>query len=497
MTLILRTPESHEKDEIGRKLYRIYSTKVLKPYQTKWILDQSRYKIACWARQTGKSFGEGFDGASEAAFKGIEQTFFAASWRQSLEMVRKARLHLEALQGALDRECATRKLKAPQLAKGKGSKTEIECSNGARIIALPANPDTTRGFTGHMHWDEAAVTARCTEFFTAVFPIATRGKLRVSITSTPLGDTGKFYEIFTDTERYKRWSRHRLTIEEAMAQGLVIDWDAIRESISDPDAIAQEYFCEFLSDAASYFPMDLLRSCIYDEAEEGPKSDGGTTYLGVDIGRHRHLTALCALQEVSGIHWHLPSDVMEKAPYQEQEDRINHTMEELNIRRCCIDATGIGGQLAEQLAMQHGCRVEQVTFTAPVKEDLATRMKRRLEQHKTWLPAGDQNLIRSLHAIRKFVTKANNIRFDAEESDKLGHADRAWGAMLAEMAAESKGEWRSTLADPDAFVQEAFREAQERARKEDEEQRKKTVEELKKQQEEAMKDALWGGLNIW
>jgi phage FluMu gp28-like protein len=104
------------------------------------------------------------------------------------------------------------------------------------------------------------------------------------------------------------------------------------------------------------------------------------------------------------------------------------------LRRACIDSTGMGAPLAESLEREFGPRVEPVTFTAAVKEDMAYRVKRRMEQRLDLIPDAPE-IARAFGAVKKLVTAAGNTRFDAERTD-LGHADEFWAKALADLAAE-------------------------------------------------------------
>jgi phage FluMu gp28-like protein len=104
------------------------------------------------------------------------------------------------------------------------------------------------------------------------------------------------------------------------------------------------------------------------------------------------------------------------------------------VRRACIDSTGMGAPLAESLEREFGARVEPVTFTAAVKEDMAYRVKRRMEQRLDLIPDAPE-IARAFGAVKKLVTVAGNTRFDAERTD-LGHADEFWAKALADLAAE-------------------------------------------------------------
>jgi len=112
------------------------------------------------------------------------------------------------------------------------------------------------------------------------------------------------------------------------------------------------------------------------------------------------------------------------------------TTGEYLIRRACIDSTGMGAPLAEALAQEFGARVEPVTFTAAVKEDLAYRVRRRMEQRLDLIPDAPQ-IARAFGAVKKLTTLAGNTRFDAERTEQ-GHADAFWAKALADLAAEEQ-----------------------------------------------------------
>ena len=106
----------------------------------------------------------------------------------------------------------------------------------------------------------------------------------------------------------------------------------------------------------------------------------------------------------------------------------------LLIHRVAIDATGMGAPLAESLAQEFGARVEPVVFTAAVKEDLAYRTRRRMEQGLTLLP-DSADIRHAFSAVKKFVTVTGNVRFDAARTE-AGHADEFWAKALADLAAD-------------------------------------------------------------
>jgi phage FluMu gp28-like protein len=105
------------------------------------------------------------------------------------------------------------------------------------------------------------------------------------------------------------------------------------------------------------------------------------------------------------------------------------------VKRACIDATGLGMQLAERARERFGWKVEPITFSAPVKEELAFGLRSEFEAAKLRIPRDDK-LRADLRGLRKEVTLSGNIRFGGESGDS--HCDRFWAKALRQHAARSK-----------------------------------------------------------
>jgi len=199
-------------------------------------------------------------------------------------------------------------------------------------------------------------------------------------------------------------------------------------------------------------------------------------FLGIDIGRHHDRTVFW-LDEVtplvmSGRHPErsegstvpIPQEqpqmlrsaqhdsvavarlveTLDRAPFDQQLARARELLSlqgadgQPLVRRAAIDATGMGAPLAESLQREFGPRVEPVTFTAAMKENLAYRTKRRMENRLSLLP-DTREIRRAFSAVKKFVTPSGNLRFDAARTE-AGHADEFWAKALADLAAdESRG----------------------------------------------------------
>ena len=89
--------------------------------------------------------------------------------------------------------------------------------------------------------------------------------------------------------------------------------------------------------------------------------------------------------------------------------------------------------LAEHLVQRYGGAVEPVMFTAQFKERIAPMVKQGFEDRTIRIP--DNREVRTdINAVKRFVTPAGNVRFDAEHTDR-GHADRFWALAMVVNAA--------------------------------------------------------------
>ncbi|MEW6265314.1 MAG: terminase family protein [Thermodesulfobacteriota bacterium] len=394
---------------------------LLLPYQRHYVNDERRFKIWIAARQVGKSTAVAYESVLLASARPKTAVLLvSASQRQSHELLEKVKIWAEALKIGV----------APDVVARQTSE-ELRLVNGSRLVSLPANPDTIRGFTGHVFLDEFAFHQHSAKIWAAVFPITTRG-YALRVISTPNGRQNMFHQIWQHGGDL--WSRHRVDVHEARRQGLEVDVEALRAGTPDPDIWAQEYECRFLDEATAFLTYDLIAAVENEMAGRPEMAGPGPFYLGADLGRRRDLTVYCLLEQVGDVLWSREQVVLSKTSFAEQDAELDRLMDRYKPRRVCLDQTGLGERAVEEAKARHGrYRVEGVLFTNPVKQDLALTLRRKFEDRLIRLPA-DRDLREDLHSVRRSITSAGNIRFDAERTPD-GHADRFWALALAVHAA--------------------------------------------------------------
>ena len=404
-------------------------------YQRRWFLDRSRFKIGKFARQTGKTFTttlEVVDDCYEHALQGRRSRWVILSRgeRQAREAMNEGvKLHAKAYGMAIAAQEFDWQGEA-----GSYRALEVELPHGSKITALPANPDTARGFSSNVFLDEFAFHRDSGAIWKALFPVISAGwKLR--ITSTPNGKSGKFYEL--DTGKDDVWSRHVVDIYQAVADGLPRDIDMLRAGIADEDAWAQEYELKYLDEASAWLSYDLIASCEDENAGRPELYEGGVCFVGVDIGRRNDLFVIDVEEQIGDVLWERERIELKRATFADQDAALDEVMQRYRVGRVCMDQTGMGEKPVEDAQRRYGAhRVEGVLFTGPNKLVMATAGKQRFEDRTIRIEEGNPALRSDLHKLRKVSGPTGAPRFVAEHDDD--HADRTWAKFLAINAASGE-----------------------------------------------------------
>ena len=408
---------------------------ILLPWQRKWVRDTARFKIGLWSRQTGKSFSTSCEAAEDSAAQPRNSSnlwvCLSAGERQALEWMEKAKKWSEALKATVDSYDEIR-----DSANALMSRAEIRFANGARIVAIPANPDTARGYSANLVLDEFAIHERPAEIWAAIYPSITNpltGEKKLRIVSTPKGRGNKFADLWEHNANY---SKHKVTIEDAVRMGLPVDLDELKAGVDDPDIWAQEYMCEFIDSSSVLLPYELIGKC-----EQGGIADDGASpiFVGMDIGRQKDLSVIVTAVRLGDVLAVLEVDELRKMPFNDQLDILLSKCRAGRVQRVCIDSTGIGAMLAEEAARKGGGKFEGVVFNVQTKGEMYALMRRKFEERSVRIPVS-RDLREDLHAVQRVVSTGGNVTYSAPRSAD-GHSDRAAALALCCRAAAAGGEY--------------------------------------------------------
>ena len=409
------------------------SSPLFYPFQRSWITNSNRFKIGMFARQTGKTFGTTFEIADDCQMADLENkktrwVILSRGERQAREaMLEGVQKHAKALGAIVNVRETEYRSEAIYRA------LECEWPGGSKVTALPANPDTARGFSANVFLDEFAFHKDSTKIWGAVFPVISNG-WKIRVVSTPNGKDNKFYALMTGKDDL--WYRQTTDIYQAVADGLPRDVDALRQALNDDDLWAQEYELKWLDEASSWISFDLINSCEDEHAGKPELYEGGPVYVGVDIGIRNDLFVIWVDELIGDVSWTREIIARQRIKFAEQDMLLDDVFDRYDVRRLCMDQTGMGEKPVEDAKTRYGnSRVEGVIFTGANKLTLATIGKEKFQDRKKRIPMGDQKLRSDIHKLKKVTSATGAPRFVAE-SDAAGHADRAWACFLADNAAD-------------------------------------------------------------
>jgi len=405
--------------------------------QKDYLKDDSRFKAGMFTRQGGKTFvgtlevvDQTFE--AEARSRRSPWVILSRSQRQSeIAMREGVHRHLAAYGVAL-KTLGQEEVEFYDEDKIKRKAFELIFPGGNFIAAVPASPDTVRGYSANMLFDEFAIQKAAREIWKAAYPIITRG-FKARVISSPKGIGNKFHEIMTDTSG--TWSRHVMDIYQAIAQGAPLNAAELKAGLNDEDAWAQEYELQWLDEASAWLSYDLINSVENDHAGIPGNYQGGPCYVGVDIARRSDNFVIWVDELIGDVAWTREVIVKKRISFAEQDALQDDVEQRYKVMRYCMDQTGMGEKPVEDAKRRYGQhRVEGVLFTGPNKLQLATLIKQSFEDRKSRIPFGDAKLRSDMHAVKKIDSPTGAPRFDAD-SDSNGHADRFWGKALACLAA--------------------------------------------------------------
>lgn len=407
---------------------------ILLPYQRDWVLDAARFKIGMWARQTGKSFSTAGETVADCLQRKTTWVTLSAGERQALEWMRKAREWSEAFHLALGDYTETR-----DSAEAILKTAEINWPNGSRLVALPANPDTARGYSANLTLDEFAFHERPDEIWRAIYPSISnplKGQFKIRVVSTPNGTGNKFHDLWS---KDNGWSKHKVDIETAVKRGLPLDLEELRKGLDDPDGWAQEYLCEFIDSAAVLLPYELIATCESAEATVAVSPEFWTTpralYLGIDFARKRDLSVAWTGELLGDV---LTSRECLELRGMSTPDQIELLRPRIQrARRVCLDYTGPGVGMGDYLVKEFGewnpekhlfGKIELLTFTNATKVDLFSKLRMAFEAVKVRVPVSRTHR-EDLHSMQRVTTASGTVTYRAPHTED-GHADRCTALAL-------------------------------------------------------------------
>lgn len=341
---------------------------------------------------------------------------------------------------------------------------------------IMSKPGTSaiRGGKKDMYYDEAAFIKGFEALWQGGLPAITRGEGKVTVVSTPMGESGLYHDLWTESG----WSKHVVpwwesrfmvkgaeeelemgidpyanSVAEAMALAPELDTETRLYRFGSPKLIEifekgarkdlilfkTEYECTFVDETDAYFPWELIQNAVdadipgwkrwYDSYEPI-----GEISIGVDLAKKRDETVFTVVEHI-GEHKFVRFVQTTQADYEEQFEMLKKLVHQTRARRVTIDESGVGEPFMEKARngqLQTSANVEGVAFNQANKEVWATRFKGDLQTEteghsKIHLP-NNAELLEQIHAVKRTRTENGFFKFAAEKDKR---DDYFWSLMLA------------------------------------------------------------------
>jgi len=475
---------------------------VFLPYQQRWFDDTSQIMIAEKSRRTGLTWAEAGRNVINAAKprrRGGCNTFYVGSKQEmALEYIAACALFARAFNEMAQADVYE------QTFWDDGRREEILAymirfpKSGFKIQALSSRPSNLRGLQGDVVIDEAAFHESLEELLKAALALTMWGN-KVRLISTHNGVDNAFNSYIQDArEGRKDYSIHRITLDDALAQGLYKricyvtnqEWspeaekqwrDKLYKNAPNVESAEEEYGCVPKKSGGTYLSRVLIEQAMVNdhsiriyryEAPEGfeqwtpemreaeirawceenlaPElarlNARNRHTFGEDFARRGDLTVFTPLQIDPLLRKRVPFEVeLRNLTYEAQRQVMFFICDRLpRLSGLAFDATGNGGYLAEQAALRYGAGiVDQVQLSLAWYALWMPKLKGELEAFNLQI-ARHQTRLDDLLSIKvdkgvPVIEKGRTKDLQAQDSKAKRHGDSAVSLAMAVRASFMEG----------------------------------------------------------
>jgi phage FluMu gp28-like protein len=453
---------------------------VLLPYQVRWIADEAPVKVAEKSRRVGITWAEAAASVlSAAARRGCDTWYLGYNKDMALEFVETA----AAWARQMDRAARAIEEVAIEGERRDLLAYRIRFSSGRKIVALSSRPSNLRGKQGRAVIDEAAFHDDLRGLLKAALAFTMWGGA-VRVISTHNGAANPFNELVNEIRAgRKHYSLHRITIDDAIADGLFHRicqksgrrWTSAAEAEWRAELFAQygedaeeELLCVPRASGGAFLASALVEDRMCDEAlvtrwdmpaefARRPEAERtraaadfceeklasviarlepeAMSFIGEDFGRSGDLTVIWTLQVRQDLKRHTPFVVeLRNIPFKQQEEILFHVLDRLpRFTAGAMDARGNGQYLAEIAMQRYGSRIRQVMLTTEWYRENMPRYKAALEDGRIDLPR-DAAILGDHRALVVEGGVARVAERRTRDGGGARHGDSAIAAALAHYA---------------------------------------------------------------
>lgn len=472
---------------------------VFLPYQQRWFEDTSEIMIAEKSRRTGLTWAEAGRNVMNAAKprkRGGCNTFYVGSKQEmALEYIAACALFARAFNQLAEADVYE------QTFWDSAKKEEILAymirfpKSGFKIQALSSRPSNLRGLQGDVVIDEAAFHESLEELLKAALALTMWGN-KVRLISTHNGVDSPFNQYIQDArEGRKDYSIHRITLDDALADGLYKricyvtgqEWsieaqqkwrDKLYKNAPNKECADEEYGCVPKKSGGNYLSRTLVevamvadhsipvlkyeaddsfitwseekrqqeidqwcKDYLLPELKKLNKNDRHT--FGEDFARHGDLTVFVPLAINQHLRKRVPFVVeLRNLTYDQQRQVLLYILERLpRFTAAAFDATGNGGYLAEAAALKYGTEaIDQVHLSAAWYGEWMPKLKGEFEAFNIEIPRYQAMLDDMMHIkIENGIPLIDKGR--QKDLDSIGGKGKRHGDFAVALAMANRASW--------------------------------------------------------
>ena len=435
------------------------------PYQEAWINDESPLKVAEKSRRVGFTYASSYRMFQKCLRRGKGFTQWVSSRDQltAQELIRDYVAMWCKLANVAATGLAGRDLTVIDPEKDI---TAFVCTfpNGARIVSLSSTPDAFAGKGGDVFLDEVDLHRDSGALIDMAYPCIMWGG-QLEMVSAYRVDGSKdtpFARVVAEAKKDnpQHASLHRVTIHDAIAQGLVEKINEksgrsqtreeflrqTRAGCRTQAAWESQFECKVQDAGGKLLPAKILAPCEMDASEIAEierRYPDAPRYAGFDVARRRHASAWSEWLHVGVSYFLVRREVFHDLEFDAQRRFIDAQMEgrtERTITRLAMDATGLGMETAEWAAKKWPGRVDQVNLESHRRHELCMKFQDWFNTGRARIPADPA--LREDYSTPFLRTAANgNVRVVVPEFEggdgEVSHCDEFMGGVLTCSAADS------------------------------------------------------------
>ncbi len=414
---------------------------ILEEQQKLFLRDKNPYKILFCSRRSGKTLTMIIDLLHKAFFRPNQQiALIAPTLEQSKTF---ANVFNDMV------------LRSPMLQSSfiVSNKLDKQLQNGSRIAFKTAGAASGKKEDSNLvgsglntlYIDEAQ--SMDADAMATILPVVTGqiGQAEIVLAGTPRSRSGFFFENILNAKQISecyinngkpkicpnngRYSLHRFQITDLDEDDNVLfsraeyrltieELETIKSTIG-VEKFRREFCLEFLDSISMPFYSDLIELASICEQ---PKVFHNTANAcaGVDFGKRRNNSVLTVATQTPQATWEVKyfKSWQLGTPYTEILHYLNNVLPKQfpALKWLCIDATGVGQALAEQVNHNSFYEVSDIIFSQPQKVNLVENSVSNMEsQFVTMYP--EKRLVKEMSEYTRELTENDRTIFKKGESD--------------------------------------------------------------------------------